>query len=643
MSIGQRVDLTDFTFEEALPLAEGFGLPTEDSEQLLRWVLDWTGGHPYLTQRLCQTLCKENRKNWSEVVVVEVVNRIFFGDASKQDTNLQFVRDMLTKRSPDIAAGLTVYREVLLNKQKVIDEEQSLVKSHLKLSGVVKRRSDGVLQVRNRIYQQVFNLVWVREHLPINWVKRLRRAAVTSGLIFLVLTIPFGIFAEMQRRVAVKRGNELEKRGIELEQGGKELEIALADAQKARQEAELARQNEAEQRKLAEEGQKKAQEAQKAEEEQRRKAELERERAEQAQEEAEIARKAEEEERKEAVAARNAEAEQRKIAEQEKARAEQEKKRAENLAVVAGLREQSTRVLNYLPTARAAEGLILAMHATIKSRDLPADMNPDLISDVRSTVESTMLRASEEVKEQMVFRGHEGEVLSAAFSPDDQTIVSGGVDNTVRLWDLQGNQIGNPLEHESAVVSVTFSSDGQKITAVGRNGVVKQWNKSGTPIDSFEATTNFDVISASFSDNGQIIAVTLADGSVAVGNISGTGWQEWVVNEPLIREVGASLDEEDEVIESSSRRQDSYSFEGREGQHIIISMESEEFSPSLILENQAGETIIKGDSSLTRILPEDGTYKIIATHSGDEVASGNYNLQVNERQYIEPPILQETA
>ena len=43
-NIGQRVDLTDFTFEEARLLAEGFALPQAEAEQVLRWVLAWTGG-----------------------------------------------------------------------------------------------------------------------------------------------------------------------------------------------------------------------------------------------------------------------------------------------------------------------------------------------------------------------------------------------------------------------------------------------------------------------------------------------------------------------------------------------------------------------------------------------------------------------
>ena len=176
-----------------------------------------------------------------------------------------------------------------------------------------------------------------------------------------------------------------------------------------------------------------------------------------------------------------------------------------------------------------------------------------------------------------------------------------------------------------------------------RDGVAKLWGLDGTPVESNEATTNFDVVSASFSVDGQVVAATLADGSVAVGNIAGGGWREWLVNEPLFRAFSASLDEGGEIVESASRRQDSYSFEGRIGQEIVISMTSDDFEPYFILQNAAGETIADGYSSLRTVLSANGTYRFLATHTGGEAAIGVYSFQVNERRYIEPPILQETA
>ncbi|MDZ8140474.1 MAG: CHASE2 domain-containing protein [Nostoc sp. DedQUE04] len=165
-NIAQRLDLMDFTFEEALPLADGLGLPTKEAQQVLRWALKWTGGHPYLTQRLCRAITEKGKKSWSQVDIEHVVSSTFFGAMSKQDNNLQFVRDMLTKRSPDIFRVLFTYGEIRRGKRIIFDKEQSLIQSHLKLSGVVCSEN-ARLRVRNMIYKKVFDERWLKENLPI--------------------------------------------------------------------------------------------------------------------------------------------------------------------------------------------------------------------------------------------------------------------------------------------------------------------------------------------------------------------------------------------------------------------------------------------------------------------------------------------
>lgn len=96
---------------------------------------------------------------------------------SEQDNNLQFVRDMLTKRAPHGLEKevLSIYRDIRRGKRKVVDEEQSLAKSHLKLSGAV-RREGNALAVRNPIYRQVFDQRWIQEHFPENLWQRLQPA-----------------------------------------------------------------------------------------------------------------------------------------------------------------------------------------------------------------------------------------------------------------------------------------------------------------------------------------------------------------------------------------------------------------------------------------------------------------------------------
>jgi WD40 repeat protein len=72
--------------------------------------------------------------------------------------------------------------------------------------------------------------------------------------------------------------------------------------------------------------------------------------------------------------------------------------------------------------------------------------------------------------------GHEDSVSSVAFSHDGQFIVSGSSDRSIRLWDLEGNQIGRAfLGHEDCVNSVAFSPDGKRIVSGSKDGTIRLW------------------------------------------------------------------------------------------------------------------------------------------------------------------------
>ncbi|HEY9906726.1 MAG TPA: hypothetical protein V6D18_03860, partial [Thermosynechococcaceae cyanobacterium] len=78
------------------------------------------------------------------------------------------------------------------------------------------------------------------------------------------------------------------------------------------------------------------------------------------------------------------------------------------------------------------------------------------------------------------FLGHEGPVISVAFSPDGRMIISCSGDNTVRLWDLRGNQISQPfLGHEGPVAYVAFSPDGQMVVTGSGDKTVRLWRGGG--------------------------------------------------------------------------------------------------------------------------------------------------------------------
>jgi hypothetical protein len=69
-----------------------------------------------------------------------------------------------------------------------------------------------------------------------------------------------------------------------------------------------------------------------------------------------------------------------------------------------------------------------------------------------------------------VLHGHTDQVNSVAFSPDGNLLASGGVDRTIRLWDVRtGQQLGQPLRgHTDWVNSVAFASTRLLASAGGR-------------------------------------------------------------------------------------------------------------------------------------------------------------------------------
>ncbi|MCB0212268.1 MAG: tetratricopeptide repeat protein [Anaerolineae bacterium] len=164
-NVGLAIDLTDFSLTEAGVLLPGLATASEDqAETVMRRVLYWTGGHPYLTQKVCATLITTHNDHWVDEQIDTLVKRLFLSDEARKESNLQYIGDRI-RESNDREKLLQVYDNVLANKS-VIDEERDPIKSQLKIIGLLKVTPQGNLIVRNRIYEAVFDLQWVRSNMP---------------------------------------------------------------------------------------------------------------------------------------------------------------------------------------------------------------------------------------------------------------------------------------------------------------------------------------------------------------------------------------------------------------------------------------------------------------------------------------------
>lgn len=52
-NIGRAIELKGFQLEECAALAKGLSIKASNAQAVLKEILDWTGGQPFLTQKLC--------------------------------------------------------------------------------------------------------------------------------------------------------------------------------------------------------------------------------------------------------------------------------------------------------------------------------------------------------------------------------------------------------------------------------------------------------------------------------------------------------------------------------------------------------------------------------------------------------------
>jgi membrane-associated HD superfamily phosphohydrolase len=166
-NVGKSIDLKGFDIEEALPLAVGLAQKAERPEAVLREILNWTGGQPFLTQRLCQLVVDSNAEidSGNEVAYVQglVESRLIENwESQDHQEHLKTIRKRLLDDEQKAGYLLELYRQIrelgtlLANNQP---EEQEL-----QLSGLVVKRKN-VLRIYNPIYAAIFNKGWIDSEL----------------------------------------------------------------------------------------------------------------------------------------------------------------------------------------------------------------------------------------------------------------------------------------------------------------------------------------------------------------------------------------------------------------------------------------------------------------------------------------------
>lgn len=195
-NIGQAIELRGFQLAEATPLLSGLTDIVSAPKTILQRILFWTGGQPFLTQKLCQLVGQLGLANqddlegdlaWERevnfVLHPALVDRLVQShilqnwEAQDEPEHLKTIRDRLLYSEQKAGRLLGLYQQILRHSPSAEIEEMGRVGQtvgipaddspdqwELVLTGLVEKR-DGCLQIKNPIYQRVFHLDWVDRQL----------------------------------------------------------------------------------------------------------------------------------------------------------------------------------------------------------------------------------------------------------------------------------------------------------------------------------------------------------------------------------------------------------------------------------------------------------------------------------------------
>jgi len=118
--------------------------------------------------------------------------------------------------------------------------------------------------------------------------------------------------------------------------------------------------------------------------------------------------------------------------------------------------------------------------------------------------------------------GHDGDVLSVDFSPSGNQLVSASRDQTIRRWNLDGQQIDRIQGHKGRVYDVQFAPSGELLVSAANDKTVRMWDITN-PLLTTYIGPNDGIIDVDLSADEQLIAAASDDNSLYLWERE-TGW-----------------------------------------------------------------------------------------------------------------------
>lgn len=499
-NIGKAIELYGFQLDEALPLTKGLEGKISNPKAVLREILTWTGGQPFLTQKLCRLVLQ----NWEsgqwesgevdnlscvikpessssgsspksiqqivrEAKILKIVKDEIIKNWESRDEpeHLKTIRDRLLMEQKRAGRLLGLYQQILQNGEIAADD--SVEQIDLLLSGLVVKR-EGKLQIYNRIYQAVFNDTWVEKELSKRrpYSEKLRGWAVSN-------------YRDESRLLRGKALQDAQNWAMGKSLSDADYQFLAASQELEKQEVKSALATAKEANQILEAAQEKAQKTIK---------------------------------RGLVVLA--------------------------SISLVVGVLLGASYFLAMEATKEKQKAIINAIESQVISSEalfsgdrkfdalleslragnkLEATKAADANRGLKIKLETALQQAIFWAVERNRLQGNEDSVITASFSPDGNFIATGDRAGTVKIWRRDGKLLETIAAHTDAVWSVAWSADGETIATASENTSVKLWKPDGTLLETLRGHEAW-VVSVIFSPDNTIIT-TSWDGTVKIWNPNG--------------------------------------------------------------------------------------------------------------------------
>ena len=486
-NIGRGIALDGFQWNEIRPLITGLSEKIEgDETALFKEILGWTGGQPFLTQKICNLIDRRLKSqgtlllspgmesSWIEKLVRTRI--LDHWEAQDEPEHLRTIRDRLEANENFTIRLLSLYQKILLGETKTFaiplrQGQDNRVEVDLLLSGLVIRRQ-GELQVKNRIYEEVFNLSWIAQKL--------------------ISRRPYAV--ELNAWLDSKR-----KDVSYLLQGESLAEAKLWSDGKSLSDLDyqfLARSEERDRQ---------------------------------------LAQALLESERAVAIEAKLSEEEKRLVQEKRTAHLQRLFLVVISIALVIVSSLSVAAVAQYQQAVeREVEAVITSSEAlfasnqrldalveAIRAQQQLKHLAPMAPTETHERADRALRQALYTAVEYNRLTGHQASIFNVEFSPDGTWLATASGDSTVKLWSEQGQLIRTLEGHGSVVWDVAISPDGQTLLTGSDDNLVKLWSREGTLLQTLTGH-RAGIFDVDFNADGTLFATASGDGTVRLWERDGT-------------------------------------------------------------------------------------------------------------------------